>query len=139
MRSLEKRIEALEKRFNSIKQEKPLEPIGVMLGCSPDALIGWFDFLLHSGSKWHTLSFQEKFDVVYQSCYQPGLKLSRYPGIEVEILDALIETIRAEKRVRKLVGENDAPYFSGEAFDRAWEEEEGKIRDRLEMLSRYRT
>ncbi|HEX3035825.1 MAG TPA: hypothetical protein VHT73_11985 [Thermodesulfobacteriota bacterium] len=136
MRSIEKRISELEQCISHIKQEKPLEPIGIILGCGPEAFVDWFDSFLHSSSKWHTFSFQERYDAVFQFCYKPGDTLPEYAdSLAVELYDVIIETVRAEKRVREAVGS----HFTHEEYYRAWQSEEGTLRDRLEMLHRYRS
>ncbi|HEX3036120.1 MAG TPA: hypothetical protein VHT73_13540 [Thermodesulfobacteriota bacterium] len=68
MRNFEKRISELEQCISHIRQEKPLEPIGIASGCNPEALITWFDYCLSASSKWHELDFEEKYQITVDVC-----------------------------------------------------------------------
>lgn len=47
MKTLIRRIEAIELRMKPKLEEKEDKPIGIALGCTPDAFIDWYDYCLH--------------------------------------------------------------------------------------------
>lgn len=136
MKQIKARLIRLEERLTlKVKKGEP-EPLGVALGCPPETFIDWYDHCLHLDSKWHTLSFQQKYEAVFKFNYKPGYDLPEFAkGLTTEFFDCNIALFRVEERARRRAkpGLNDFEYAEltneeKEAYQREWQEQEEKLK-----------